>query len=57
MTEIRDFGLGVSVEHDDANLMSRVLDNGKKVKVYKGETAWMDAERFAYDLVTKRVFA
>lgn len=56
-TETLQFGWGVSVEHDDANLISRVFDNGEKVKAYKGETAWMDAERYAYDLVTSRTYA
>lgn len=56
-TETLQYGWGVSVEHDDANLISRVFDNREKVKAYKGETAWMDAERYAYDLVTSRTYA
>lgn len=57
MTETLQFGWGVSVEHDDAKLISRVFDNGKKVKLYTGESAWMDAERFAYDLTVSRTYS
>ena len=35
----------------------KVEHNGKKVKAWKGETAWSDAERYAYDLVMKIRFA
>ena len=53
MTEVMDFGWGIRVEHDDAALVSKVIDNGK-LKTFKGETAWSDAERYAYDLRVKR---
>lgn len=33
--------------HDGAY---RVRQNGKHIKTFKGETAWMDAERLATDL-------
>jgi len=31
-------------------MTGKVLVNGVPVKKFRGETAWMDAERYAYDL-------
>lgn len=31
--------------------------NGKVVKKFKGESAWMDAERYAMDLAFKIIYA
>ena len=57
MTETLQFGWDICVVHDDANLTSYVIDDGKTVKVFRGETAWSDAERLADDIVTERSYA
>ena len=44
------FGHGVIVVHFDLAMTSRVFDNGSIAAAFRGETAWSDAERFAYDL-------
>ena len=35
----------------------KVEHNGKKVRIFKGETAWSDAARLAYDTVIKIRYA
>lgn len=35
----------------------KVEHDGKRLKTFKGETAWSDAERLAYDTVTKLRYA
>lgn len=57
MTETLRYDFGICVLHDDDNLLSYVVDNGKTVKKFKGESAWMDAERFAEDMENKRMYA
>lgn len=55
--ETLQYGWGVSVEHDDTYLTSRVIDNGFVAKTFTGETAWSDAERLAYDITVSRQYA
>lgn len=47
--EVVSFGHGVIAVHFDSDT-SRVFDNGSVAATFQGETAWSDAERFAYDL-------
>lgn len=35
----------------------KVEHDGKRLKTFKGETAWADADRLAYDTVTKLRYA
>lgn len=56
-TETLTYNYNICVLHDDDNLVSYVVDNGKTVKKFKGESAWMDAERFAEDLEFERMYA
>jgi len=53
--EFKDFGHGITVDSDAMSGIVRV--NNKVVKTYKGETAWMDAERYAMDLAFKVIYA
>lgn len=53
--EFKDFGHGITVDSDAMAGVVRV--NNKVVKKFKGETAWMDAERYAQDLVFKVIYA
>jgi hypothetical protein len=53
--EFKDFGHGITVDSDAMTGVVRV--NNKVVKKFKGETAWMDAERYATDLMLKVVYA
>jgi hypothetical protein len=55
MTERIDFGFGVTVEHID-NDTSYVYDKGNAL-LFQGESAWSNAERFAYDLTVSRQYA
>ena len=55
-TEIIEYGYGIEAQHI-TNMQSLVVDNGKVIKLCKGETAWMDAERFASDLFFERQYA
>lgn len=50
-----NFGHGITVVSDAMNAVVKV--DGKTVKKFKGETAWMDAERHAMDLMFKVVYA
>jgi hypothetical protein len=51
---IQQFGYGIIVESDAMN--SVVYVDGKAVKKFKGETAWMKAERYASDLMFKAMY-
>lgn len=53
--EFKDYGHGITVDSDAMTGVVRV--NNKVVKKFKGETAWMDAERYAMDLMLKVVYA
>ena len=55
MTETLEYGWGVVVKHYD-NMNSAVIDNGK-TKKFRGEYAWSNAERYAYDLTVSRQYA
>ena len=46
-------------EVDDANLVAvvRNLTTGKVVKRFKGETAWMDAQREVGDLALQQMYS
>jgi hypothetical protein len=48
MVEVTECGFGVTVESDSS--LAVVKKDGKLLAKFKGETAWMDAERFASDL-------
>jgi len=48
MVEITECGFGVTVE--SSAFLAVVKRHGKLLAKFKGETAWMDAERFASDL-------
>jgi hypothetical protein len=41
--------------HDLTAFLSIVYINGVFQKRFKGETAWSDAQRFALDIVTKKM--
>jgi hypothetical protein len=53
--ETIDHGLGVTTDTD--SMHGVVKQDGKIVKKFHGETAWMDAERYARDLATKIRYA
>ena len=57
MTETLHYDYNICVVHDDDNLTTYVVDHGKTVKKFKGETAWCDAERLAGDMETERRYA
>jgi hypothetical protein len=44
------YGHGVTTDTDNMN--GYVYRDGRKVKTYRGESAWADAERYASDLAT-----
>ena len=46
---------GIKVDHIDS-FTSELYIDGFLAKRYNGETAWMDAERDAYDLAVKRMY-
>ena len=50
--ETFEHGHGVS-HTDHSNMLSTVHVNGKKVKTFKGESAWSNAQRHAGDLAVK----
>jgi hypothetical protein len=54
--DVVEFGFGIEVEHLD-NMRSIVLDNGEFVKEFRGEFAWSNAERYAYDMTVKLQYA
>ena len=53
--ETTEYGQGITVDSDAMRAVVRV--NGKVVKSFKGETAWMNAERHAMDLMLKAIYA
>lgn len=60
MTFLPDYQQGdFSSEVDDANLVAvvRNLTTGKVVKRFKGETAWMDAQREVGDLALAAMYS
>lgn len=54
--EIVEFGFGIFVEHHD-NMNSYVFYGGRQPKHFFGETAWMDAERYAGDKQLEKKYA
>lgn len=50
MSETEDFGYGICAISSDDGCIASVEVNGKTVKRFKGETAHMDANRWAGDL-------
>ena len=54
MSETVNFGYGWSVEHE--GLTSLVFHNGQVVKRFNHESAWADAERYAYDKMFKEMY-
>lgn len=54
MTEIQEFNFGITVEMD--GMFANVKVDGKTVTAFMGETAWMDAEREAFDLVMAKQY-
>jgi len=60
MAFLTDYQQGdFSSEVDDANLVAvvRNLTTGKVVKRFKGETAWMDAQREVGDLALQQMYS
>lgn len=53
--ETLNHGYGITTETD--SMSGIVKRDGKVVKKFRGETAWMDAERFARDLAVKAMYA
>ena len=50
-------GNGVSYAYDPNGMTAWIVLDGKKVgKVYRGETAHMDAERDAFSIASERAF-
>lgn len=49
-----DMGSGVTHHATADGMKAHVALHGKKIKSFKGETAWMDAQRHAYDLSIQR---
>lgn len=49
-----DMGGGVTHHATPDGMNAFVAISGRKVKSFKGETAWMDAQRHAYDLANQR---
>lgn len=61
--ETKDYGHGITTHISEDGMIATVKIDGKsvkmngKVKKFRGETAWMDAERYAQDLVFKVIYA
>lgn len=55
MTEITNHGFGIVSETTE--MSGIVKRDGKVVKRFRGETAWSDAERLAYDLAHERQYS
>jgi hypothetical protein len=52
---MEDLGHGVGYAYGPNGMTAWVVLDGRKWgKTYKGETAWSDAERDAFDLVMRR---
>lgn len=54
--ETKNYGHGITTHISEDGMIATVKMNGK-VKKFRGETAWMDAERYAQDLVFKIIYA
>jgi hypothetical protein len=54
--ETQDYGHGITILTTEDGMLAIVSNNGK-TKKFKGETAWMDAERYAMDLKFKVMYA
>lgn len=54
--ETMEYGLGVSTEISEDGCLALVKRSGKVVKRYKGETAHMNAARFARDIYTDLLY-
>lgn len=54
--ETTTYADGIIVAETDS-ISGVVKVGGKVVKEFQGETAWMDAERYAMDLALKRVYS
>jgi hypothetical protein len=54
--ETKDYGHGITTQITEDGMLAIVWENGK-TKKFRGETAWMDAERYAQDLVFKVIYA
>ena len=52
--EITKYDYGIE-RHDLTAFLSIVYINGTFEKRFQGETAWSDAQRFALDIVTKKM--
>lgn len=50
MEHLDYYGHGVTTDTDDMH--GYVYRDGRKVKTFRGESAWMDAERYASDMAT-----
>ena len=61
--ETQDYGHGITTHISEDGMTATVKIDGKSVKVngkvkkFRGETAWMDAGRYAQDLVFKVIYA
>ena len=53
--EIDDFGHGVVVKSSSMHAILEI--DGRQVRTYDGETAYMDANRDAFDVAFKRAHA
>ena len=51
--EITEWGFTGNIVTETTSMTGKVMVNGMTVKKFQGETAWMDAERYAYDLQIK----
>ena len=52
--ELTEWGYGITTETDSMNGI--VKDNGAIVYLAQGESAWSEAERYAYDLVIAKQY-
>lgn len=50
MEHLDHYGHGITTETDA--MIGHVFKEGRKIKTFRGETAWMDAERYADDTAT-----
>jgi hypothetical protein len=54
--ETKDYGNGIFLQVNQNGTLAIVWNNSENKK-FRGETAWMDAERYANDLVFKVMYA
>ena len=61
--ETKDYGHGVTTHISEDGMTATVKIEGKTIKMhgrvmkFKGESAWMNAERYAMDCVFKSMYA